>query len=126
MGHVVGADGTVDAIEVDGTLAARARLALSPWPWVTVHEGDGTRPGAAYDAVLINCGLTHPVGSWLDALSLDGRMVLPLTVALPPGSPIGKGVAMAIRRTESEFAARVISMVAIYNAVGLRQDSRRC
>lgn len=124
IAEVVGPDGAVDAIEIDESLAATATQALGDWPWARVSHGDGTRHGQPYDAIVVNAGITHPLGSWLDALEPGGRMVMPLTVGMPPGSPIGKGVVVLVTRTTAGFDARVFHMVAIYSATGIRDPGR--
>ena len=50
-------------------------------------------------------------------------MALPLTVAMSPS--IGKGLMVMITRVAAspEFDARLIGMVVIYNAIGLRDDA---
>src|SRR5690349_1734810 len=61
--------------------------------------------------------------SWLDALALDGRIVLPFTAAMPAMGSIGKGVMTLFTKSESgEFAGRALSFVAIYSGVGLRDE----
>ena len=123
LAATVGAAGSVEAIDVDQALAARAREALAPWPWIQVRHGDGRAHGSAFNAVVINAGATHVRASWLDALAPGGRLVIPLTVSLPPGSPIGKGLVMLITRTADGYDARVLGMVAIYNAEGMRDPA---
>jgi len=119
VGHVV-------AIEVDGTLAAEARENLAATPWVEVRHGNASEPlHETFDAILINAGVTHPLNSWLDALASGGRMVLPLTATMPAMGPtIGKGLVLALTLTGAgEYAARVLSVVAIYSAEGVRDDA---
>ena len=123
MAHVVGPAGRVIAVDVDEALAARARANLASLPAVDVRHGDGTGPLEPLDAILVNAGVTHPLDSWLDALAPGGRLVLPLTVAMDGMGPtIGKGPVVLVTRSAdgSEFAARVLTFVAIYSAVGLR------
>jgi protein-L-isoaspartate(D-aspartate) O-methyltransferase len=120
LGQVVGPGGLVDAVEVDADLAMRATATLAEWPWIHVIHGDASAVTHSYDAIVINAGATHPRSVWLDALAPSGRMVLPLTVAMPPGSPIGKGFVLLIARAADGFDARILNMVAIYNAVGAR------
>lgn len=43
--ELVGSTGKVTAIEIDATLAEKARAALPPWPQVTVNHADGARTG---------------------------------------------------------------------------------
>jgi protein-L-isoaspartate(D-aspartate) O-methyltransferase len=122
MAHIAGPSGAVAALEIDDTLAAAARANLSTMASVDVLCGDGTAVGGPFDAILVNAGVTHPQDAWLDALAPDGRLILPLTVAMPAmGATPGKGVmAMIIRTREGAFLAEILSFVAIYSAIGLR------
>jgi protein-L-isoaspartate(D-aspartate) O-methyltransferase len=120
LGHVAGPTGVVEAIDVDEALAARAREALAEWPWIRVRHGDGTEHGQAFDVIVVNAGATHPLASWLEALDEHGRLAIPLTVAMPPGSPIGKGMVLLATRTPIGLDARFLTMVMIYNAQHLR------
>jgi protein-L-isoaspartate(D-aspartate) O-methyltransferase len=130
MAHVVGPSGSVLAVEVDESLAAMARTNLAAMPWVSVERSNGGDvPTAAREpdisAVLVNAGVTHPQEAWLDALAPGGRMILPLTVNLPGMGTLGKGVVVVIGRSAdaSAFTAEVTSFVAIYSALGLRDES---
>lgn len=120
IAHVVGPTGQVVALEVDATLAARARDQLARYPWVEVVAGDGTAydPGPV-DAVLANAGLTHPPDQWLDRLVPDGRMLMPLTTFT--GAPAGSvGFMLLVARVASGFAASFVSPVAIFASVAGR------
>jgi protein-L-isoaspartate(D-aspartate) O-methyltransferase len=123
MAHCVGPTGRVVALEVDEVLASEARANLSPYPWADVRRGNGSQPlEETFDAILVNAGVTHPVGSWLDALAPGGRMMLPLTGTMSAMGPnIGKGLVLLLtKQSAKDFAARVLTLVAIYSAVGLR------
>jgi protein-L-isoaspartate(D-aspartate) O-methyltransferase len=127
IAQVVGPTGSVVALEVDQTLAERARLNLAGTPWIDVRHGDGTEiVGEPFDAILVNAGVTHPQLAWLDALSGDGRLVLPLTASLPGMGPIGKGPMVVLTRTSDpqSFDARLLTFVAIFSAIGLRDAER--
>jgi len=64
--ELVGSAGKVTAIEINARLAELARIALSPWPWVSVLLADGsTTPFDAADAIIVSAGATHPLPSWL-------------------------------------------------------------
>jgi protein-L-isoaspartate(D-aspartate) O-methyltransferase len=124
MAQCVGASGRVVAIDVDEALAARATANLASMPWVRVRHGDASGPlDETFDAILINAGTTHPLPAWLDALAVGGRMVIPLTALMAP--PIGKGPMFLFTRTSDplRFDARTVSFVAIYSAVGVRDDA---
>jgi len=121
MAACVGRDGCVAAIEVDASLAARARNNLADLPGVDVRTGDGSADLAGrFDAVLVNAGMTHPLAGWIDALGDAGRMVLPLTFAMGP--TIGKGLMLLLSRAPEtrDLTVRTLGYVAIYSAVGVR------
>ena len=151
MAHCVGPSGRVVAFDVDGALAAEARANVASMPWVEVRHGDASAPpgtarervaeersGASgppratepgfgaepheFDAIVVNAGVTHPLTWWLDALAPGGKMVLPLTGTMPGMGTIGKGMVLLITNEAGTLAARVLSMVAIYSAIGLRSD----
>lgn len=135
MAQVAGPSGRLVAVEVDETLAAAARRNLASMPWVTVVHGDGSAGETAlagpFDAILVNAGVTHPEPHWLTALAPGGRLNLPLTVTLGAGAAahpagaamanIGKGLMVLVTKGHAgEFAARLLTFVAIYSALGLR------
>lgn len=127
MAEMVGSGGRVDGIEVDPGLAETSRVTLARWRHVDVRQGNGVDGLAegAYDAILVNAGMTHPHDAWLTALKPGGRIAVPLTFAVPQMGPIGKGAIALLTRdaTGEPFSARVIGMVAIYSAVGIRDEA---
>jgi protein-L-isoaspartate(D-aspartate) O-methyltransferase len=124
MAQCVGSNGHVLAFEIDEGLATEARRNLASMPWVEVRHADATAgfDGAA-EAILVNTGITHPLDAWLDALAAGGHIVLPLT--LPMKGPIGKGLIVLATGTADarSLDARVIGFVAIYSAIGLRDET---
>ena len=126
MAHCVGPAGRVVAFEVDATLATEARQNLSSHPWVDVRHGDASQPlDGTFDAILVNAGVTHPLDSWLDALAPGGRMILPVSASMAAMGPhLGKGVVMLLTKQDAgDFAARILTLVAIYSAEGLRDEA---
>jgi protein-L-isoaspartate(D-aspartate) O-methyltransferase len=124
MAHAAGPSGRVLAFEVDDALSARAGANLAPMPWVTIR-GDAVadRFDERFDAILINAGVTHPLDAWLDALAPGGRMILPLTATMPAMGTIGKGFVFLIQRGDAGFSARLNGFIAIYSALGIRDES---
>jgi protein-L-isoaspartate(D-aspartate) O-methyltransferase len=125
MGHLVGPTGKVIATEIDEALASEARVNVSAMPWVQIRSAaDTARVEECFDAILVNAGVTHPQDAWLDALEPGGRLVIPLTAAITAMGPIGKGVMVLITRTgEDAYDARVLTFVAIYSGIGLRDQA---
>jgi protein-L-isoaspartate(D-aspartate) O-methyltransferase len=122
----VGPTGHVVAIEVDESLAASARRNLASLPQAQVRTGDGTSIGdERFDAILINAGVTHPLETWLESLKPGGRMILPLTATMPMPAmgAIGKGPLLLLTKREIEFEARVVTVIAIYSAIGVRDTT---
>jgi protein-L-isoaspartate(D-aspartate) O-methyltransferase len=124
IAHVVGPSGRVVAVEVDERLAQDARGRLASMPWVDVRCSDGASVDGPFDAILVNAGVTHPQDDWINALTPGGRMLLPLTVAMPGMGTLGKGIVVVISNDEggTGFRAEVLSFVAIYSAIGLRDE----
>jgi protein-L-isoaspartate(D-aspartate) O-methyltransferase len=125
MAHIVGPGGRVLALDVDSALAEQSRRNLASLPWVEVRHGDGTEPlHEIFDAVVIHAGVTHPLDAWLDALAAGGRMILPVTVTMPQMGPLGKGMTLLLtRELDGGFSVRSLDFVAIYSAVGVRDES---
>src|SRR4029453_17939027 len=124
IAQAVGASGRVVAFEIDATLAAAATRNLASLPWVNLRCGDSSQvAGGTFDAIGVNAGGTHPLDAWLDALAPGGRMLLPITSPMPAiGSTLGKGLVFLLVRTDDTIAARVMTMVAVYSAIGLRDE----
>lgn len=124
IAECVGSSGRLTAIDIDPDLAAEAAAGLASRAHVEARQGNGVEgiPAAAYDAILVNAGVTHPHEAWLRALKPRGRIVLPLTFTMPQMGTIGKGVIAVLRDTGSpeSLEARVLTMTAIYSAVGIR------
>jgi protein-L-isoaspartate(D-aspartate) O-methyltransferase len=82
IAELVGSAGRVTAVEIDATLAQKARAALADWPQVEVIQGDGA--GTSFepaDAIIASAGATHPLPSWLDGLRPEGRLLFPMTTS---------------------------------------------
>jgi protein-L-isoaspartate(D-aspartate) O-methyltransferase len=124
IAQAVGPSGRVVAFEIDAALAAAAARNLASLPWVDLQCGDSSQViGETFDAIVVNAGVTHPLDAWLDALAPGGRMLLPITAAMPAmGSTLGKGLVFLLTRTDDTIGARVMTMVAVYSAIGLRDE----
>jgi protein-L-isoaspartate(D-aspartate) O-methyltransferase len=78
--EAVGSEGRVTGIEVDDQLARHAKRNLGVYPNVTVIAANGgSAISDTFDAIFVNAGCTHPQPSWLDQLTIGGRLLIPLT-----------------------------------------------
>jgi protein-L-isoaspartate(D-aspartate) O-methyltransferase len=119
LAALVGSDGHVSAYEIDSDLATRARDNLRSVANVSViaaSGSEGTLPRA--DLIYVNAGATHPLSLWLDALTIGGRLIFPMT----PNSLFGV-MLMVTRRSAQCYAAAVVSRAAFISCVGARDDA---
>jgi protein-L-isoaspartate(D-aspartate) O-methyltransferase len=118
IAEMVGKGGRVIAVEVDKTLARRARRNLEGYRHVEVVNADGFahNPGRV-DAILVNAGVTQLSQVWLKELRAKGRLVVPLTTK--------KGIGRILKATQNKpnWHARFISPVGIYHCIGARSRS---
>jgi protein-L-isoaspartate(D-aspartate) O-methyltransferase len=122
--ELVGSTGKVTAIEIDATLAEKARAALAPWSQVTVNHADGARTSFdPVDLIIASAGATHPLLSWIDALKPGGRLLFPMTT--DRGGP--GAMLLVTRRADDEFAARFPCRAGFIDFKGARNQkaSRR-
>ena len=122
MAEVVGSGGSVVGLELQPDLAARARENLANYANVTVEAGDGAvfDPGEC-DAMLVNCGVTHPQTIWLDRLREGGRLVVPFTMAM--NATIGQGIMTKIVRSNRTYSAETVTPLAIFSGGSLRDPA---
>jgi len=125
IAQCVGQSGMVLGVEVDPDLAAATSHNLASMPWAHAASGDGRGPFAEqFDAILVNAGVTHPLDAWLDALKPGGRLVMPITATSPQMGPISKGfMVLATKQDDGQFSLRTVGFVAIYAAIGIRDDA---
>lgn len=103
LAELVGPEGKVVGVEIEPELAERARVALAPWPQVTVLCRDGSvGPFDAADVVVASAGATHPMPAWLAAVKPEGKLLFPMTTAEGTGI-----MALLTRVSEESFAARL-------------------
>jgi protein-L-isoaspartate(D-aspartate) O-methyltransferase len=134
MARLVGSSGRVTAIEFDPEIADRAKINLSNFPNVEVLNANGADAGFdAADVIYVNVGATRPAERWLDRLSDNGRLVLPLTTdesVLP--SALGtidvakmarRGAVFLIERHGADFNARWICPAAYILAERMRDPA---
>ena len=116
LAELTGQAGKVTAIEIEEGLAARARLALEPWPQVTVIHADGSRgPFESVDIIVVSAGATHPLPVWLAAINPSGKLLFPLTSTRGPGAMVH-----LVRTSADLFAATLRGSVFFVDFGGAR------
>jgi protein-L-isoaspartate(D-aspartate) O-methyltransferase len=126
MAQCVGEDGRVVAYEVDDALAGTAQRNLAPYGNVALRHGDASGElDGPFDAILVNAGVTHPLDTWLDAMTPGARMTLPITATMAMmGTTLGKGVVVIVTAgADGELAARIVTVVVVYSAEGVRDPA---
>lgn len=119
LASLVGSSGRVTAFEVERDLAERAARNLSHLPHVNVQAASANVAAMPdCDVIYVNAGATHPPAAWLDALSVGGRMVFPLT----PNE--GFGVMLKVTRTGANtYNAQAFIRAAFIPCIGARDDA---
>lgn len=114
LAKLVGSTGTVTAFEVNRRLGQRARDNLASYKNVEVVIGDGARALDRADVIVVSAGVALPPRSWFDALSVGGRLVMPIT------GTRGYGPAIAFTREHHRVAAEFVMMVGFSPCLGTR------
>jgi protein-L-isoaspartate(D-aspartate) O-methyltransferase len=114
LSRLVGPTGHVDAYEIEPSLATRAAGNLRSFENVVVHARSALEAQErALDVIYVSAALTEIPGSWLDALTTGGRLIIPLTPTH------GFGTMWAITKLDAtRYGARAFSPVAFIPCVG--------
>jgi protein-L-isoaspartate(D-aspartate) O-methyltransferase len=118
LAKLVGETGGVDAYEIDPTFAQRARNNLADLPQVKVHLRSGAEPPLPEcDVLYVNAGATHPLSVWLDALSPNGRLIVPLIPAEGLGAML-----LITKQQDGSYAARFLFQAQFVPCIGARDE----
>jgi protein-L-isoaspartate(D-aspartate) O-methyltransferase len=116
LAELAGPASKIIAIEIDEGLAARARIALEPWPQVAVIHADASHgPFDPSDVIVVSAGATHPLAAWLAAVKPEGKLLFPLTSTRGPGT-----MARLTRKSYDLFAAALYGAVFFVDFEGAR------
>lgn len=118
LAHLVGDSGAVVAVEIDSELARRAAGNLASFANVAVVNASGTALDLPpSDLIYVSAGATHPLDSWLDALNIGGRLIVPLT------GKDGTGCILLVTRSAPEdYDASIVSPASFIPCIGARDD----
>jgi protein-L-isoaspartate(D-aspartate) O-methyltransferase len=120
IAEIVGEAGTVLALEIDSELAMQARANLASYPNTECISADGSShslPPRAFDAVIVNAGVSHIQQSWLYSLCDGGRLIVPLMF-----SEEELGQVARITRIGDRFRVEFVMDTMVYPCVGSCTD----
>jgi protein-L-isoaspartate(D-aspartate) O-methyltransferase len=119
LAALVGPSGRVVGLERETDIAERAASNLKHLANVEVLAESATEANIPpCDVIYVNAGATHPPSAWLDALSVGGRLVFPLT----PNE--GFGIMLkVVRKSTTTFSASAVMRVAFIPCIGARDDA---
>jgi len=119
LAELAGPTGRVDGIEIDAALSSTARRNLDAWPNAHVHAADAShRIDGQWDVIVAFAGATTPLAWWLDGLTDQGRMLLPMTAVRQWG-----GFMLELQRKGAGLAARSAGWVGFYPCAGARSEA---
>jgi protein-L-isoaspartate(D-aspartate) O-methyltransferase len=114
LAMLVGANGRVDAYEIEPELARRARENLAEFPQVEVHCRSGAvAPLPACDVLYVSASAPEPLAVWLDALCPGGRLLFPLAPRAGTGEML-----LVTRKADGTYPARFLCGVQFVSCAG--------
>jgi protein-L-isoaspartate(D-aspartate) O-methyltransferase len=104
LAHLVGPDGAVVSVDIDPRVVARATVALRAAGHPDVHVvcadgADGYPAAAPYDRIIATVGVWDVAPAWLDQLTPEGRLVVPLDLR-------GAQLSAAFEREDGHWTSR--------------------
>ncbi len=119
LAMLVGPTGTVVAYEIQKSLAEWAAGNLAAYSNVTVRNRSGSTGPLPYaDVVYVSAGATAPLGIWLDALHMGGRLMFPLTAADGVGAML-----LLTRKSADRFGAAFVLPAMFIPCSGARDEA---
>ncbi|NOT28557.1 MAG: methyltransferase domain-containing protein [Acidobacteria bacterium] len=120
LARLVERSGHVHAFEINPDLASRSERNLSGYGNVTVHAASAVEAHLPPASVIYVCaGATHIPDIWLDALTIGGRLILPLTTSDGPGFML-----LVTRQSGATYEARHISSAYFIGCIGARDETQ--
>lgn len=116
IAKVVGATGSVAALEIDPALAARAASNLKEYPTVTCVQADGSShqfAPASQDAIIVSAGASFIQRSWVDGLRDGGVLLVPLCF-----SDSEPGQVSRVTRIGERFQVEFLMDTSVYPCLG--------
>lgn len=130
LAELVGPQGSVVGIELDGELAAAAENNLKPWRQAKIVCADALQyPREETDRVYVSFATGRPAEPWLTHLPLGGRLLFPLGVPAPaPRTGVRhaiRGGALAIENRGAGFGASYVAPAYFVWAAGQKAEDQK-
>lgn len=120
LAELVGNSDQLHAIEVEHRLAEEAAKYLAiRWNVSVSCQSGAEGPLPVSDIIYVNAGATQPLFAWLEALTIGGRLLFPLT----PG--LGWGAMLLVTRQPQGFDARFITRARFIPYIGGQNERDR-
>lgn len=120
LAQLIGGEGRLLGFETERRLTGLAQRATSDIANIKISQGDAVTDLQAqdgpFDLIIAFCGVTHPPNPWLDALSVNGRLLLPMT-----GSQ-GWGAMCLFERSGEAFKVTTLGSCGFYPCISARND----
>jgi len=114
MAKLVGQTGQVDAYEIEPELAHRAQTNLAGLSQVQTHGRSGAEaPVPDCDVLYVSAACAEPLGIWLDALCLGGRLLFPMESEGSAGRML-----LVTKQEEQTYLARFLCAVQFVACIG--------
>jgi protein-L-isoaspartate(D-aspartate) O-methyltransferase len=113
LGYLVGSKGKVIGFEINEELAGRAAINLQSSHNVSLQMRSGAADLPQCDVLYVNASVPGPLPQWLDALSIEGRLLFPLT----PANSFG-GMLLVTRVKGAVWPARFLFRVEFISCEG--------
>jgi protein-L-isoaspartate(D-aspartate) O-methyltransferase len=108
LSHLVGPKGKVIAIDCEKSFVEKARRNLRGQGNVEVVHRDGREHlGVSADVVVVHAGFSHAHRVWLNALRLNGTLLVPIT------NRHGQGTVFKITRSDAQYRAEAVGPIQI-------------
>jgi len=118
LATLVGPGGAVEAREIEPELIAAATRNLAGFAQVSVVGRSGIEPPLPESDVIYVCaGASAPMRAWLDALSIGGRLIFPLTPYWD------RGGMLLVTRAATGLAARFVSTAWFIPCIGAQDPA---
>ena len=122
LAEIVGNEGNIYTVEINETLAEKAKKNLSQYANIHVITGDGSKGyvlGAPYDRIIVTAKTTEFIPYWLEQLDEGGILVAPFAIL---GREVYRDRLVRIERQSDRFIGKFSGWVSFIPMIGEYQE----